>query len=331
VDGTNGAIEGQQDIAPTSEAGVDDQPPVTAGDVDVQRAGDADVQRITRHVRERSAEQRRQTTERRIEAAAAREAAAHARDVAATARDQIAALRDRELAARDTWSADGGRALTGADIVLGAAENRRRAAADRAAAAEIRARAAADRELAARDREQSARDRLQAQGDREALLRHLDLAETDSLTGVRTRAAGLADLEHEIERARRASAPLVVAYVDVVGLKAVNDAQGHTAGDALLQRVVHAIRDHMRCYDLLVRLGGDEFLCAMSGATRLEARKRFRAIKDALMAEPDPREIKVGFAALAPRDSAEALIQRADAELPITGRAPLHIAERPDE
>jgi diguanylate cyclase (GGDEF)-like protein len=298
VDVTDGAIDGQQHIAPASKVG------------------------------ERSAEQRRLITERRLQAAAAREVAAHARDTAAVARDQSAELHDRELA-RDVWSADGGRALTGADIVLRAAENRRRAAADRAAAAQIRSRAAADRESAARDRDHAARDRRQAQTDREALLRQLELAETDALTGVRTRAAGLADLDHEIERARRASAPLVVAYVDVVGLKVVNDTRGHTAGDALLQRVVHAIRDHMRCYDLLVRLGGDEFLCAMSGATKDDARKRFRAIKDALAAGPDRCQIKVGFAALAPQDSADALIRRADAELPISRRSALRVAERP--
>lgn len=265
MDTTNGAIDGQQHIAPSSNAGVG---------------------------------------------------------------DQSAQVHDRELAARDAWSADGGRALTGADIVMRAAENRRRAAADRAAATQIRSRSAADREAAARDRDQAARDRLQAQADREALLRQLDLAETDALTGVRTRAAGLADLEHEIERARRTSAALVVAYVDVVGLKAVNDARGHAAGDALLQRVAQAIRDHMRCYDLLVRLGGDEFLCAMSGATRDDARTRFRAIREALAAGPDGCEIKVGFAALSPQDSADALIRRADAELPITPRATLHVAER---
>jgi diguanylate cyclase (GGDEF)-like protein len=280
------------------------------------------------HVRERAAEQRRLVTERRLHAAAAREAAAHARDMAAVKRDESAELHDRNLSARGAWSPEGGRALTGADIVLRAAENRRRAAADRAAAAQIRTRSAADRASAARDRDQAARDRLQSQADREALLRQLELAETDALTGARTRAAGLAELEHEIERARRASAPLVVAYIDVVGLKLVNDARGHAAGDALLRHVVDGIREHMRCYDLLVRLGGDEFLCAMSGATRDDARKRFRAIKDALATGPDRCEIKVGFAALSPQDGADELIRRADAELPITRRSSLHVAER---
>jgi diguanylate cyclase (GGDEF)-like protein len=77
----------------------------------------------------------------------------------------------------------------------------------------------------------------------------------------------LEHIDQEIERAHRTMAPLVVADVDVVGLKAVNDSQGHAAGDALLQRAVNGICGHMRSYDLIVRIGGDELLCEMSGAS----------------------------------------------------------------
>jgi diguanylate cyclase (GGDEF)-like protein len=157
---------------------------------------------------------------------------------------------------------------------------------------------------------------LQARLDREALLQQLAIAETDALTGTRTRAAGLLDLDHEIDRARRTTKRLAVAYVDVVGLKAVNDAVGHSAGDALLQHAVRGIRDHLRSYDLIVRLGGDEFLCVLSGATIADARERFGSVQAALAADPDPCEIKVGFAALTPEDSAADLIERADADLP---------------
>jgi len=208
-----------------------------------------------------------------------------------------------------------------AGLLHRAVENRHDAAADRAAAIESRARAAADREQAARDREQAARDRLQAQIDRDALLQQLAIAETDQLTGTRMRAAGLADLDREIERARRTASLLAVAYVDVVGLKGVNDEHGHSAGDALLQRAVRAIRTHLRSYDLIVRHGGDEFLCVMSGATIELARQRFDAIQAALADDPDPAGIKVGFAALAERDSARELIERADADLPVTRRS----------
>jgi diguanylate cyclase (GGDEF)-like protein len=252
----------------------------------------------------------------RVAAAAARDAVARARDLAAAARDQVSALHDRELAARDSIRADEGRSMTAVEVLLHAASNRKRAASDRAAAADGRARAAADREQAAGDRQQAARDRSDAESDREELLEQLKIAETDSLTGTRTRAAGLADLEHEIDRARRTAGLLVLAFIDVVGLKAANDEHGHAFGDALLRRAVEAIRAHVRSYDLIVRLGGDEFLCVMSGATIQEARQRFRAVRTTLARDAEDCEIKVGLAALAPDDSAAELIERADAELP---------------
>jgi diguanylate cyclase (GGDEF)-like protein len=268
-----------------------------------------------RGLRDRGARLRQRSAQLRVDAAAARDAAAHARDLAALERDRAAALLDRELAERDAARTDDGRLLTGVEIVLHAAEDRRRAAAYRAAATEARARAAADRQRAALDRELAAHDRLHAQADRDALVRQVALAETDALTGARTRAAGLLDLDHEIDRSHRTADPLVVAYIDVVGLKAVNDTRGHAAGDELLQRAVHAVRDHLRAYDLIVRLGGDEFLCAMPGAMLEDARRRFATIQTTLATGPVSGEITVGFAVLRPQDSAAELIGHADAAL----------------
>lgn len=252
----------------------------------------------------------------RLAAAAQRDLAAAARDVAAEARDEAAEQRDRELAPRDAAWCDADAAVTGAQILLPAAETRRRAAADRAAAAAARARAAADRECAAADRSKAARDRVEAQVDREALMRRVALAETDALTGARTRGAGLADVDHEIARARRTSTPLAVAYVDVVGLKAINDTQGHAAGDALLQRAVHCIRAQLRSYDVIVRVGGDEFVCVLSGATLADAAQRFTAVRAGLAAAPEPCDVRIGLAALRPDETSADLIGRADAELP---------------
>ena len=267
----------------------------------------------SRRVRNRSAQQRQYSAHGRVDAAEARDQVARDRDLAALARDQAAELHDGELAARDGAAGDD------AEIV-GRAVDRRSAAAERAVETEGRARAAADREQAARDREQAARDRSQAQADRDALLDQLAIATTDGLTGTRSRATGLDDFNHEIDRAHRTMAPLVIAYVDVVGLKAVNDTKGHAAGDELLQRAVNAIRDHLRSYDLIVRSGGDEFLTVMSGATLKDARQRFDAIQSALAVDQDQCEIKVGFAALETDDNAAELINRADAELPTSDR-----------
>jgi diguanylate cyclase (GGDEF)-like protein len=224
-------------------------------------------------------------------------------------------MRDQELEAGAGLAADG----TGAHGALSGPAHH--GPGDRAWAAEFRARAETDREQAALDREQAARDRLEAQTDRDALLQRVAHAETDELTGARTRSAGLADLEHEIARARRTAGQLATVYIDVVGLKAVNDSQGHGAGDALLERAVGAIRKHLRSYDLIVRMGGDEFLCVMSDATVEIARTRFGAVQAELAADPTERcEIKFGVSALTAQDSAAELVRRADAELPVSTR-----------
>ena len=226
------------------------------------------------------------------------------RDVQAAARDEIAQARDHAAAARDERA--------------GLRRDCEPRTCDAAAAAEDRAAAAADRDAAARDRDAAARDRSAAQEIRDALLQQFAIAETDQLTGARMRAAGLADIDGEIDRAHRARGQLVAIYVDVVGLKLVNDTHGHAAGDALLRRVVREIRDHLRSYDVIVRLGGDEFLCAMPGATIHDARQRFGTIQAALAADPDPSQIKSGFAELRYQDRTAELIARADAELPIS-------------
>ena len=127
----------------------------------------------------------------------------------------------------------------------------------------------------------------------------------DALTGARTRAAGLRELDHELDRARRTASPLAVAYIDVVGLKAVNDTLGHAAGDALLKRVVAHLKAHLRPYDLIIRLGGDEFLCVMPNLTRGE---HSRALC--------PDRLRAQRAARSRRDSGPALRSYAITRLP---------------
>jgi len=167
---------------------------------------------------------------------------------------------------------------------------------------------------------EGARDRLQALADREALARALAVTESDALTGARTRAAGLTDLDHELDRRRRTSGALTVAYIDVVGLKRVNDAEGHPAGDELLKGVVALIRGHLRSYDLIVRLGGDEFLCVTSNMTLGEGRQRFSAISAAL-ADSGEAAIRVGFAEFERHETVTELIARADSQLIHSRRA----------
>ncbi len=226
----------------------------------------------------------------RFEAARERDQKAIARDITASARDLAAAARDLAMARRETL------------------EGRIRAAEDRALAAQ-------DRREAAADRAEAAVERLQALEDREVAAAELSLAATDPLTGARTRAAGLSELEHELDRCRRTGGSLVVVYLDVAGLKQLNDTRGHAAGDALLRRVAALVMEHLRPYDLVIRVGGDEFVCAISNMPEGVVRGRFAAIAQALTAVPGKRGIRTGFASYRTGESVAQIVARADADM----------------
>ncbi|HTZ08359.1 MAG TPA: GGDEF domain-containing protein, partial [Acidimicrobiales bacterium] len=85
-------------------------------------------------------------------------------------------------------------------------------------------------------------------------------ARADPLTGCGNRLALEEDLSRAMGSARRSGLDVAVAVVDLDGLKAVNDSQGHAAGDAALVALVGALRRSLRGIDALYRIGGDEFV-----------------------------------------------------------------------
>lgn len=228
-----------------------------------------------------------------------------ARDVAAALRDRGAEARDA-IARRQDRDADAG--STPEQVLARAARDRERAARDRARAADDRARAAADRELAAAERAEA----LLIRAESASLL---ERAATDELTGARTRLSGLEEAAREIERARRSGGALVLAFVDVDGLKRLNDTRGHQAGDSLLRSVGAALRTNLRPYDVIVRYGGDEFICVMPDLSASEARARFARIAHQLAAVDSEHSISIGLAQAWPGEDLRALIARADADL----------------
>jgi diguanylate cyclase (GGDEF)-like protein len=169
-----------------------------------------------------------------------------------------------------------------------------------------------ERRLAARDREASARDREASAEDRKAA--HRDIADEgiDTLTGVLRRGVGLAAIEREIARAERTHEPLVLVFVDTVGLKRTNDTKGHGAGDRMLREVADCLTADLRSYDVVTRIGGDEFVCALSGQTVEQARVRCEQITAGLAERGNGSMVTVGLAAHRTGDSVEALIDRAD-------------------
>jgi diguanylate cyclase len=234
------------------------------------------------------------------------------------ARDEAARRRDRAARARD----DAARARDAAMVKLQEALRVGRASAQAAAErlAELTGQAVADREAAAADRIRAAEDRREAARDRAAAVAELESAHLDQLTGAYLRGIGQVALRQELERARREGGGLVLAFVDVNGLKRVNDRYGYLAGDELLRDVAAILRSRLRSYEPVVRFGGDEFVCAIAGVSLEAAQRRFDEIECALAEAGRPDAISVGLAALRDTDSLTDLLSRADGAL-ARGRA----------
>ncbi|MEX0710317.1 MAG: GGDEF domain-containing protein [Chloroflexota bacterium] len=246
----------------------------------------------SRHEREVESIQRYGSGIRRARTSGDREVTAEERDRSAERRDATGHARDARQADLAPTMAEPEESLMKQLAELGA-----QAATDPARAASDRARAAHDRATAARER-----TRLEAE---------LRSAHLDELTGAYRREMGQLALSHEIDRARRTDGRFVLAFVDVDGLKEVNDRDGHAAGDRVLQSVVSAIRTRLRTFDPIFRYGGDEFVCGLGGTDIAEAQRRFDSI--AIAIESDTRVgISVGFAGLAEGDTVDQLTERAD-------------------
>jgi diguanylate cyclase (GGDEF)-like protein len=174
--------------------------------------------------------------------------------------------------------------------------------------------AASDRARARADRERAAGDRANAAREKATLEAALRSAHLDELTGAYRREMGGLALTQEIDRARRSDGRLVVAFVDVDGLKDLNDRDGHAAGDRALQAVVGAIRKRLRSFDPITRYGGDEFVCGIGGADLTEAERRFESIAVGIRADAGV-DVSVGIVALRAGDTADQLTERADAAM----------------
>ena len=263
-----------------------------------ERVATTEERGATAALRSRATAHRLAIADQRDESARARDLIATARDRSADAHDKAAKARDRAAEARERRALQAGDADESVHALrslrLSGAALRERAAQERAAAAADRAAAATDRQKAAEDR------------------RH---AGVDELTGVFRRGTGELALTAEIARSRRSKRPMSLALIDIDGLKRINDAEGHAAGDTLLRDVATAITTTMRAYDVTVRWGGDEFVCALSDTTLDVAADRIAAIQQALTMLPNKPSISAGLAALTSDDDLESVIARADSAL----------------
>jgi len=86
------------------------------------------------------------------------------------------------------------------------------------------------------------------------------LVRIDSLTGCYNRRYGLELLDRQIKLSHRSKSPLLLAFLDIDGFKAINDTFGHEEGDEVLKEVVKLFKSTLREIDIICRMGGDEFL-----------------------------------------------------------------------
>ncbi|MEI7035335.1 sensor domain-containing diguanylate cyclase [Fulvimonas yonginensis] len=109
-------------------------------------------------------------------------------------------------------------------------------------------------------------------------------AMTDSMTGVFNRRGWRELLTLEEQRCRDEHTTAGVVVIDLDRLKQTNDSQGHSAGDALIERTARALADCVRAVDVVARLGGDEFVVLVLDVGPLELARQAARVEEALRA-----------------------------------------------
>jgi diguanylate cyclase (GGDEF)-like protein len=112
------------------------------------------------------------------------------------------------------------------------------------------------------------------------------LARHDALTGMLNRYSLEEYATGEVEAARRRHEPLSLVILDLDNFKDINDAFGHAVGDRVLKEIARRIDNAVREGDTAFRIGGEEFLVLLPGASLDRAREVAERLREALVDEP---------------------------------------------
>jgi diguanylate cyclase (GGDEF)-like protein len=143
-------------------------------------------------------------------------------------------------------------------------------------------------------------------------------ARRDMLTGLDNRRVFEERIGAMLETARRHNRPITVASMDLDHFKQINDTLGHAAGDTALQMVAKALTGMVRNSDLLVRMGGDEFVLVLPDtgidAARLLAERLCGAVDGLALNAGDGSRlgVSIGLVQWSPEMSKDEWLQRAD-------------------
>lgn len=137
-------------------------------------------------------------------------------------------------------------------------------------------------------------------------------ADRDVLTPALNRRAFVRELARICAFAQRYGSPASLIYFDLDGFKALNDREGHAAGDAALKAVAERLIANVRESDVVGRMGGDEFAVALVQANQSTAEAKAIALAEAVADAAPGLRASYGVREIAPELDPEALIAQAD-------------------
>jgi diguanylate cyclase (GGDEF)-like protein len=145
-------------------------------------------------------------------------------------------------------------------------------------------------------------------------------ADVDPLLGLLNRRGFERELKRSLAYVKRYGTPAALVYLDLDGLKRINDTYGHAAGDALLQGVAAALIRNLRASDVVGRLGGDEIafilwnVSAAAAAAKAAALERIVAATEVACVTPVRMRVgaSAGVAVIESRDTPANVLDRAD-------------------